>query len=86
VRRWVCGTVAAHLDALDGESRELYRLLALQALQALRALRALRAVRAVRLAEVAGTDVGEVRRVLLGEQRTENREPREADPDSDSID
>ncbi len=57
VRRGDAGTIAAHLNALQGETRELYRLLALEA---------------ARLAEVAGTDVSEVRRVLEGEQRAAN--------------
>jgi predicted short-subunit dehydrogenase-like oxidoreductase (DUF2520 family) len=59
VKRGDAGTIAAHLDALDGETRELYRLLALQA---------------VRLVEAAGTDVAAVRRVLEGEPRAANGE------------
>ena len=55
VKRGDAGTVAAHLDMLQGDTRELYRLLAWEA---------------VRLAEAGGTDVGEVRRVLEGDQRT----------------
>jgi len=57
VRRGDAGTIAAHLNALHGETRELYRLLALEA---------------VRLAEAGGGDVAAVRAVLQGEQRTEN--------------
>lgn len=59
VRRGDAGTIAVHLNALKGETRELYRLLALEA---------------VRLAEIAGTDVQAVRAVLQGEPRTKNGE------------
>jgi predicted short-subunit dehydrogenase-like oxidoreductase (DUF2520 family) len=52
VKRGDAGTIAAHLDALHGETRELYRLLALEA---------------VRLVEAGGGDAAAVRRVLDGE-------------------
>lgn len=59
VRRGDAGMVAAHLGALEGETRELYRLLALNA---------------VALAERGGVDVRAVRAVLGGEQRSANGE------------
>jgi predicted short-subunit dehydrogenase-like oxidoreductase (DUF2520 family) len=54
VRRGDAGTIAAHLEVLQGDTRELYRLLALEA---------------VRLVEAGGGDAAAVRGVLHGEQR-----------------
>ena len=59
VKRGDAGTIAAHLDALEGDVRELYRLLALEA---------------VRVVESGGGDASAVRRVLEGDQRTVNGE------------